>query len=304
MPNTIPKHLTSIAAYHLFWSLPPPEHPLISVVNFADLRRPGAGIPTRFVQDFYSIALKRPENVKLKYGQQHYDFDSGMMAFIAPGQYYAIEYEKNPIHSGWLLLVHPDFLWSSTLAKTIKNFEFFNYAIHEALHLSPSEETVITDTIFNIQKEYHANIDAFSQNIIISQIELLLHYCDRFYHRQFLTRRQASNALLEQFEELLTEYFDTENLIETGLPKVQDIADRLNVSAGYLSSMLRIVTGRSAQDHIHEKLIEKAKARLAISPLTVSEIAYELGFQHTQSFSKLFKSKTDTSPRDFRKNLN
>jgi len=236
----------------------------------------------------------------MRYGQQEYDFDEGLMSFISPGQVFSIEAADNFWHTGWLVIVHPDFLWNTPLAKKIKQYEYFSYAVHEALHLSEKEELTIAALIQNIAQEYHASIDKFSQDVIIAQLDLLLIYAERFYQRQFITRKISNHRILERLEEVLTSYFSEEK----GIPTVQYIADTLNVSPNYLSVLLKVLTGQSTQQHIHDKLIEKAKEKLSTTDLTVSEIAYELGFEHSQSFSKLFKNKTNLSPIAFRNSFN
>ena len=305
MATMQPHRFKTISEFHQFRNLSRPEHPLVSVINLEQLRKLH-GNETSLVFDFYSIALKRNFNAKIRYGQQSYDFDEGIMFFIAPGQVFRIEVEKDSRlnQSGWMLLIHPDFLWNTPLAKTIKQYEYFDYTANEALFLSEKEETMIIGVMQNIAQEYHSTIDKFSQNIIISQLELLLNYADRFYHRQFLTRKITNHKILDRLEEILTEYFNSDNLTDKGLPTVQFIAEALNVSPGYLSGLLKTLTGQSTQQHIHDKLIEKAKEKLSVTNLSVSEIAYQLGFEHPQSFSKLFKSKTDLSPLEFRQSFN
>ncbi len=252
-----------------------------------------------------AIYIKRALNVKYKYGQQEYDFDEGTMFFMAFNQVFGIEIGENAVKpSGWLLLVHPDFLWNTALAKIIKRYGYFDYSVNEALHLSEKEEATLIGIMQNIEQEYRANIDAFSQNVMISQIELLLNYSDRCYNRQLLTRKRASSDLLIKLEDLLDEYFDSQNDQQTGLPTVTLIADKLNVSPNYPSDMLRTLIGQNAQQRIHNKSIERAKEALTTTALSVSEIAYRLGFEHLQSFSKLFKNKTEQSPLEFRSSFN
>jgi AraC-like DNA-binding protein len=300
--TTQPHHIKTISEYHKFMDYPKPEHPLISVINLESNKRYPFKEATSFVYDFYSIALKRTPNAKYKYGQQEYDFDEGVMFFLSPKQVFGIElgndYKSRP--TGWVLLLHPDFLWNTPLAKTIKQYQYFNYSVNEALHLSEKEEATITGIIKNIEQEYHSNIDNFSQNVMIAQIELLLSYSNRFYNRQFITRQKANNDLLVKLEDLLDEYFNHQNDSQSGLPTVKYISDKLNVSPDYLSDMLRTLTGQNAQQHIHNKLIERAKEALSTTSLSVGEIAYRLGFEHSQSFSKLFKNKTNVSPLEFR----
>jgi AraC-like DNA-binding protein len=287
--------------------LPPPEHPLISVVDYARVAAAKQNNPALpIVADYYSISVKRGLSGKMHYGQQEYDFDEGVMYFLAPKQVLQASPVAGPNArpSGWILLVHPDFLWNTTLAKTIKKYEFFDYSVNEALFLSEKEEMILKNIIENIQQEYHSNTDKFSQNIIISQIETLLNYAERFYQRQFITRKISNHKILTRLENLLTDYFNNDNLVTKGLPTVQYVADILNVSPNYLSGVLKTTTGQSTQQHIHDKLIEKAKEKLSITDLSVSEIAYELGFEHPQSFSKFFKTKTHLSPLEFRQSFN
>ncbi|HEY9258977.1 helix-turn-helix transcriptional regulator [Chitinophaga sp.] len=306
MKNVQPHRIKTISDYHQLMQLPKPGHPLISVINFEAIKQIPGYESVNLVADFYAIALKRNFNARMKYGQQEYDFDEGLMTFMSPGQVFKIEVAAGEAinHAGWLLIVHPDFLWNTHLASSIKQYEYFDYAVNEALYLSEKEETTVTAIMQNIAQEYGANIDKFSQPVIIAQIELLLTYAERFYHRQFLTRKITNHKVLNRLEDILTEYFNGDDIIKNGLPTVQYIATTLNVSPNYLSGMLKTLTGQSTQQHIHDKLIEKAKEKLSTTDLSVSEIAYELGFEHSQSFSKLFKSKTQLSPLAFRHSFN
>lgn len=303
---TSPHHIKTIGEYHRFMELPKPEHPLISVVRFEDIKRMPNDSVTSIIHSFYSIALKKNFKQKMKYGQQEFDFDEGVMHFMSPKQVLTIETTENEVfgHSGWLLLINPDFLWNTPLAKKIKTYQYFNYNVNEALHLSDKEETLVTDIIRKISQEYQTNIDNFSQDVIIAQIELLLTYCERFYQRQFITRKISNHRILSQLEDLLTEYFKDDNLAINGIPTVQFIAEHLNISPNYLSRSLQLLTGQSTKNFIHDKLIDLAKEQLSITDLSVSEIAYNLGFEHSQSFSKLFKNKTNFSPLEFRASFN
>ncbi|MEM9339508.1 MAG: helix-turn-helix transcriptional regulator [Bacteroidota bacterium] len=299
--------INSINDYHKLAGLPKPEHPLVSLVDYSQVHyETDEKGQLTILQGNYSIALKRGVQGKLRYGQKTYDFDEGLMSFVAPGQVLNITVDKDaqPKPTGSILLINPDFLWNTALAKKIKEYEFFGYHINEALFLSEKEEQSIIGIMKNIEKEYHATIDDFSQHIMISQIELLLNYVDRFYHRQFITRQISNHEVLGELDQLLTGYFDQDNLASVGLPNVQDIADQLNVSPNYLSSLLKVLTGQNTQQHIHNKLIEKAKEKLSTTQLSVSEIAYSLGFEHSQSFSRLFKNKTSQSPLEFRASFN
>ena len=308
MANTKPYRIKSISEFHRLRGLSKPEHPLISVVTMNDLTHLPDQSAMNAMFDFYFIALKRMKGVRYKYGQLHYDFeDDGVLFFMSPNQVLNIEITEEEVHekpSGWILLIHPDFIWNTPLAKTIKQYAFFDYAVNEALFLSEKEEAIINNIIQNIQQEYHTNIDKFSKNIIVTHIENLLSYAERFYNRQFITREQAAHQILERLENVLIAYFNSGNLTSQGLPTVQYVAEKLNVTPGYLGSLLRALTGQSTQQHIHDKLIEKAKEKLSTTNLSVSEIAYELGFEHSQSFSKLFKTKTNVSPLKFRQSFN
>lgn len=294
--------IRTITEFHRYRGLSKPEHPLISVIDFESIRHLPGDESVSLVNDFYSIGLKRNFNARMKYGQQQYDFDEGIMTFMSPGQVLRIEVDKSEElkHSGWLLLVHPDFLWKTPLAKSIKQHEYFDYSVNEALFLSEKEEATITTIIKTIEQEYHSSIDRFSQSLIITQLEFLLTYADRFYHRQFITRKITNHKILDRLEVILTQYFNNEDLLKKGLPSVQYVAEELNVSPNYLRGLLKVLTGQSTQQHIHDKLIEKAKEKLSTTDLSVSEIAYQLGFEHPQSFSKLFKTKTRVSPMGFR----
>lgn len=298
--------INSITEFTKISSLPKPEHPLVALVDYGAIKYVTETNEISWIQNFYTVGLKRNVDGKFKYGQQKYDFDEGLMSFVSPGQLVQIEIPDKQVlkPNGLLLCIHPDFLWNTPLAKTIKQYEFFGYSINEALFMSEKEEIIITDIMKNIKQEYHSNIDKFSQNIIIAQIELLLNYCDRFYQRQFITRKISSHQILTRLEEVLANYFKNNNLVNRGLPSVQYIAEQLNVSPNYLSTLLKTLTGQGTQHHIHEKLIEKAKEKLSTTNLTVSEIAFELGFEHSQSFSKLFKTKTKQSPLEFRASFN
>ena len=291
----------TISQFHQMSGLPKPEHPLVSLVDYGAVSYQTVDKEISWVQSFYTIGLKRDIQGKFHYGQQPYDFDEGLLSFVSPGQFVRLSTEI-PVNkpSGFLLLIHPDFIWNSSLAKNIKQYDFFGYAVNEALFLSEKEENVITDIFLNIQREYHSNIDGFSSDIIIAQIELLLKYCERFYQRQFITRKKSNHQILEKLEKVLADYFHSDQLVKKGLPTAQHIAATLHISPNYLGSLLKNLTGQTTQQHIHHHLIDKAKEKLSTTDLSVSQIAYELGFEHPQSFSKLFKAKTNLTPVAFR----
>ena len=296
----IPYAIKSIRELHALLELPKPKHSLISVIDFSKIKCFDDQKLEAVTYGFYCIALKKNFKAKMRYGQQHYDFDEGVMSFFAPNQVVITEIRDDWELEGLWLVIHTDFIQGFPLVKDIRDFGFFSYAANEALHLSEEEENSIIQLLETISKESQAPIDTFSQQIIIKQIELLLNYCDRYYHRQFLTRKQASTSLLSNFENLLETYFSEKKTDQAGIPHISYFAEKLNISKNYLSDMLKSTTGQTTQQHIQQKLIEKAKELLTYSELNVSEIAYQLGFEYPQSFHKLFKNKTDMSPLEFR----
>lgn len=300
-----PLRIKTINQFHTLRGLPKPKHPLISVINSEDMAPALASVKQSLMFDFYMISVKRDMNHKYRYGQQDYDFDEGVMFCMAPHQILTVMREengKNP--TGWSLLIHPDFLWNTPMAAAIRTYQFFDYSVNEALFLSEDEELKILQITENIKEEYQANIDKFSQNIIISQLETLLNYAERFYQRQFITRSKAHHQFLGKLEMTLDRYFEKDNCRMKGLPNVQYLSEEFNMSPQYMRSLLKTLTGQTTQQHIHEKVIKIAKEKLSTTELSISEIAFELGFEHSQSFSKLFKAKADVSPLEFRKSFN
>ncbi|MGN8071114.1 AraC family transcriptional regulator [Mucilaginibacter sp. SG564] len=290
--------LESISDLHRMVHYTPPRHPLVSVIDHADFyaRRPKVDAFYRF--GFYTISCKKFEGV-LKYGRGYYDFNEGSLMFTAPGQVVA----PGPdvfVEEGWALFIHPDLIHGTDLGKKIHQYSFFNYEINEALHISEEEKLIIKDCVTKIEKEYAQNIDKHSQGLIVSNIELLLNYCNRFYDRQFYTRAKVNSDVVQQFEKLLKDYFAQSTLIETGLPNVGYFASRLNLSPNYLSDLLGKFTGKTTQEHIHLELIDKAKTMLWGTNQSISEIAYGLGFEHPSHFTKIFKTKTGKSPSEYR----
>lgn len=298
-----PHKFESLSEMHRVLGLPKPSHPLISLVENQDNEIDVNKLPGSFIHGFYKISLKTNLTGKIKYGQGYYDFDEGGLLFKAPNQVSA-NGEVNQDHSGFTLLFHPDFLAGYPLAKKIKHYGFFSYSVNEALHLSDKEKSTLISVFKGMKEELSSTIDDFSQDVVISQIELLLNYSNRFYKRQFITRKSINNNLLQQLEEILDDHFNNGKLLTEGIPTVHFLAGKLNLSPSYLSDMLRSLTGQNTQQHIHQKLIEKAKEKLSTTNLSVSEIAYELGFEHSQSFSKFFKTKTNFSPLQFRQSFN
>ncbi|WP_111670186.1 helix-turn-helix domain-containing protein [Algoriphagus litoralis] len=297
--QTIPVY--SITQQHQLLGLEKPKHPLFHLFRFENFPKIEVENPTKIISDLYQITLKKDCPCKTLYGQTAYDFDEGVMSFFSPKQVSVLEAGNFVPQSGWLLSIHPDFFRGYSIAQKIKNFGFFQYAVNEALILSEEEQMAIELIFGQIEKEANLPIDRFSQDVIISNIDLLLTYCNRYYHRQFIVRKHHSSELLVRFENLLEEYFSQQ---EINLPKVTDFASNLNISSKYLSDCLKQLTGLTVKQHIHEKLIEKAKEILTGTELSVAEIAYRLGFDYPQSFSKFFMTKTKLSPLKFRHSFN
>lgn len=298
--------IKTIRQYHRFRGLPDSRHPLVSLIDYGTIALQPQPKEIVTIPEFYAIGFKKHLSGKYRYGQSDFDFDEGVMSFFAPQQ--VIRYEPfqgvmQETPSGWLLFIHPDFLWNTTLAEAIQRYDFFGYGTREALFLSEDEECIISRVFDHIDKEMRSNIDELSKGIIVAQIELLLKYSERFYKRQFITRDKMHHEILTKVEQILTDYFHDEAALEKGLPSVSFIAEQLHVSPNYLSSLLKHATGKSTQDHIHDKLIARAKEKLASSSLTINEIAFALGFEHPESFSRLFKSKTNETPLQFRKSF-
>lgn len=303
-PEITTHKIGSLRELHDLLGLPAPLHPFITLINNVDAHVPLENLPNPHVLNFYKISYKVNFRGSFQYGHHFYDFDDGGMFFVSPNQFVA-GHDKTKDHSGYTLLIHPDFLLPYPLAKKIKLYGFFSYSANEALYLSESEKNVIVSVYRIVEHELNNNKDDFSQEVIISQIELLLNYSNRFYKRQFITRQEIGNDLLRKFEDILDSYFNTEQPVTSGgIPTVAFLAEQLKLTPGYLSDMLRSLTGLNAQQHIHQKLIERAKFKLSTSQLTVAEIAYQLGFEHPQSFSKFFKQKTKMSPLKFRRTSN
>lgn len=299
-----PHKFETLSDAHRAFGMPLPKHPLISIMHgapsWSEIHQP----PHHHVLGFYKISYKPKLAGKLKYGQGYYDFDEGGLLFASPGQVVGGGENEGPICSEYTLLIHPDFFLGYPLAKKVTQYGFFSYSANETLHLSDKEKETIISIFRIIEDELNSRIDDFSHDVIISQIELLLNYANRFYKRQFITRKAVNNDLLQKLEEILDGYFNNEKSLNQGIPTVQYLSENMNISPSYLSDMLRSLTGQNAQQHIHHKLIEKAKEKLSTTSLSVSEVAYELGFEHPQSFSKLFKTKTNLSPLEFRRSFN
>ena len=296
------QHFKTLSAYFDYMQLPRPEHPMLSVLfatgeNF--LPCPKEHSPP-ITNDCYTISLKKIVKGNLNYGRTKYDFTNGALIFIAPRQ--VLQWESSVVfeQKGFSINFHEDFIKGTELAQQIKKYGFFSYSVNEALHLSPREERQIESIVENIEIEYHNNQDEFSKDIIISQLSTLLKYANRFYERQFLNRKELSNDLLEQFNQQLGAYFESGQLQEKGIPSIEQLADKMSVSQRYLSDTLKKETGKTTTEHLQLYLIDAAKNILLKPNISISEVAYELGFEYPQYFSRLFKKKEGLSPSEYR----
>ncbi|GAB3638237.1 helix-turn-helix domain-containing protein [Hymenobacter arcticus] len=290
--------LTSISEAHKVFGYDKPKHPLISLVDFTKLKPEVVAADAFYQMAFYTISCKHFEGI-FRYGKSHYDFNEGTLIFTAPHQVVSASHDLQ-MDEGWGLFFHPELINGTALGKKINQYAFFDYAANEALHISEDEKLILRDCIEKIEREYLQNIDKHTQGLIVSNIELLLNYCDRFYDRQFITRGKISKDIVQRFEHLLNDYFTQENLVNVGLPDVKFFASHLNLSPNYLSDLLNRFTGKSTQEHIHLKLVDTAKSLLWGTQKSISEIAYELGFEYPSHFTKVFKTKTGLTPQQYR----
>lgn len=274
-------------------------HPLVSVIDFSKANHKG-DYPAGHSFGFYTVFLKEQNCGDMKYGRNYYDYQEGTLVFLASDQIVTIENRKPHQPKGWALMFHPDFIRGTSLGRAMKDYNFFSYDVFEALHISEQERATVLECFRNIDTELHKNIDKHSQKLITSNIELFLNYCSRFYDRQFITRTHVNSDILSKFETLLNSYFDSQRPQSKGLPTVKFCAEELNLSPNYLGDLLKRETGKSAQEHIQLHLIEAAKERLYNNSRSVSEIAYELGFEYPQYFSRLFKKRTGMTPNEYR----
>ena len=277
-------------------------HPLVSLIDFSNIDAINNITPDEFSFGFYYIAFKESKCGKLKYGCNYYDYDEETLIFLAPNQ--IIKTDPNAVNKpqGKALLFHPSLFHGTSLARKMKEYTFFSYNVNEALHVSKQEKTIIMDCLRNIEYELTHGMDHHSKGLIVSNIEIFLDYCKRFYERQFITRSHVNTDTLSRFEAILNSYFDSSLPKDQGLPSVKYCADKLNFSASYLSDLLRKETGKSAIEHIQLKLIDIAKEKLFDKNKTISEIAYELGFEYPQYFSRMFKKQVGMTPNQYRGN--
>ncbi|MET0242669.1 MAG: helix-turn-helix transcriptional regulator [Flavitalea sp.] len=296
-------HFRSIAELLRALHLPPSLHPLIALVDYNNVSTEQLPTGQKITLDFYKVSFKPRFSGRSGYGQGHYDFAEGGLAFLKPGQI-VFSPEDPDSYEGFALYFHPDFIRNYALGNLISKYGFFSYDVSEALHLSAKEKKVIIHLFNLIGEELDNNIDGFSQDVLISHLELLLNYSNRFYSRQFITRKAVNNDIVTTLDKILDQYFEDADALKNGLPSVKYISEQLNISQRYLSDLLRTVTGLNTQQYLQNIILEKAKGKLSATNLSVSEIAYSLGFEHPQSFSKFFKSKTELSPLDFRHSFN
>ena len=299
-----PHIIQSISELHRLFALPQPDHLLVSVIDFEQLSFRHSDVWKHFANDFYCIAFKKGTNGTFTYGQRDYDFNGGVMSFTKPGQVFSVTATNDNPVTGYMLVFKADLIRPYPLGKSIHHYGFFAYSLAEALHLSDKEEGIISSLLLQMQTELKNNIDHYSQDVIVSHIELLLTYANRFYNRQFLTRKAVNNDLLERLEQIVNDYFTAATTQQKGLPTVQAIAHEVNLSPSYLSDLLRNTTGLNAQQYIQQHLVEKAKELLTTTDLSISEIAYQLGFEYSQSCSKLFKKNTHQTPLAYRQSFN
>ncbi len=281
------------------------NHPIVSVIDLSKIRPDALPGNTKILQELYSVTLKEVKCGFLRYGRKKFDFQEGTLLCVSPDQVITIEHEpeenSHDNHKGWALYFHPDLIRRSSLGRKIHEYTFFSYDTEEALHLSDKEREILIYIFQKIDQEINTNIDSFTQDLIISNIELLLNYCKRFYSRQFIMRNRINHDIAVKFEYFIKEYINSGRLEAEGIPSVKYCGEEMALSPNYLSDLLKKETGKNTQEHIHYHVMEKAKTLLLSSDKSVSEIAYELGFEYPQYFSKLFKARAGITPGNYRK---
>ncbi|WP_295895681.1 helix-turn-helix transcriptional regulator [uncultured Vibrio sp.] len=303
MSNII--HIKTISQIHKALGLPAPMHPLVSLIQIDERVTSYDYGTATYVYDFYQIAFKSGITGDIAYGRNHYDYDQGSMIFTKPGQaqHYSNTSETEDEH-GWVLLFHPDLIRRSGMASQMESYSFFSYDTNEALHVSERENNILSDLVGQIEEEYNQNIDKHTQGLIVSNIELILNYCTRYYERQFIVRQNHNLDLMEKVDGILRQYFESDKVVDNGLPTVKYLSETMCMSSSYLSDMMKNATGRNAQQYIQDNLIERIKNALLSTNEQVSQIAYSLGFEYPQHLSKLFKAKTGMTPIEYRKSIN
>jgi len=289
----------TISELHEIAGFEKPKHPLVTVIDYSKVDVNDGPESGSFICSFYSVNFKK--HCDFIYGRQAFDHKEGTLLCTAPEQIITFNRKKETSSTeGWGLYFHPELIRNTALGKKINEYSFFSYAENEALHLSEQEKLILLSILKQMENEYNTNIDHYSHDLIISNIELLLNYCRRFYGRQFITRTNQNKDVIVRFEEFITDYFNSDELQNSGIPTVKYCADAMNLSPNYFSDMLKSETGKNTQEHIHYYLLEKAKNKLVNSNLSINEIAHELGFEYPQNFSKLFKKKVGVSPSLYR----
>lgn len=298
-------NINTISQLHEDLEYEKPSHPLITVLDLSKVAFPEKFVHKKVGTPFYSITLKTKTAQLFKYGREYFDFAEGVLLGVAPNQVIEIDAATNKGEmAGWSVYFHQDLIRGYGIMEKIADYGFFSYEANEALHISEKEKQTLNEIVLKIEEEYTSNIDEFSQDVLVSNIELLLNYIKRFYNRQFITRKSKNTTVLSQFKGLLKAYFNSDDIQLNGLPKVHYFAEKLHLSDSYLSDLLKKETGKNTQDHIHSFMIEKAKTLLVNTNDSVSEIAFDLGFEYPQYFSRLFKNKTGQTPVQYRSQLN
>jgi len=298
MKNLVYK-VESISDLHAIAGIGKPRHPLITIIDYSKVNVENGPDSGSFMCSFYSVNFKK--HCSFLYGRQNFDHAEGTMHCTAPNQIITFDRTKEQGSSeGWGLYFHPELIRNTALGKKIHEYSFFTYGENEALHLSEQEKQTLVSVLKQMEVEYNTNIDQYSQELIVSNIELLLNYCKRFYGRQFITRTNQNKDFISRFEGLLIEYFNSDTLKDKGIPTVKYFAGLMNLSPNYFSDLLKSETGKNTQEHIQYFMLEKAKDLLSNTELSISEIAYALGFEYSQSFSKFFKKKSGVSPKIYR----
>lgn len=292
--------IKSISHLHELFGYDKPKHPLVSLMDVSKMKGIKDFVGVKMTSDLYMVSLKE-HDCGMQYGRSHYDFEEGVLVFYEPGQVVAqteqvVEEEQN----GWMLFFHPDLIRKSALGKKIKDYSFFSYDVNEALHLSDAEKNILYDTVQKIENEYNQNIDGHTQELIISHLDVLLNYSNRYYERQFNTRSNSHKDVVSQFADELKTYVNSNQLKQEGIPSVKYFAEKVHLSPNYLSDLLKNETGKNVKDHVNSALIDEAKTRLLSSEDSVSEIAYQLGFNYPHYFTRMFKLHTGHTPNSYR----
>lgn len=300
--KTIAYKVQTISELHEIAGFEKPKHPLVTVIDYSKVNVIDTPEHSSFICSFYSINFKK--HCSFVYGRQAFDHKEGTLHCTAPEQVITFDRKKEEGSTeGWGLYFHPELIRNTSLGKKIHEYSFFLYTENEALHLSDHEKQTLLSILKQMEKEYNTNIDHYSHDLLITNIELLLNYCKRYYGRQFITRTNQNKDIMVRFEAFISDYFNSELLKNNGLPTVKHCAEKMNLSPNYFSDLLKSETGKNALEHIHYYMLEKAKTLLKNSNLTINEIAYELGFEYPQNFSKLFKKKVGTTPTLYRVGL-